>query len=150
MACAVKTVTRVQAWELGAGSGMEAEMIRRGKIVAHPDGAYEIFTLETKDGKGQMAKAGDYFKVDERGFLHPNRRAFFLSNHQRLEDDWYLQAARPLKIWRLGDPECEEIRFLLDKGLLRSSGRRKALFFSLAVGHDRDRGRRRCDRLLPR
>ena len=118
MAFAVKTVTRVQAWELGAGSGMEAEMIRRGKIVAHPDGAYEIFTLETKDGKGQMAKAGDYFKVDERGFLHPNRQAFFLSNHQRVEDDWYLQAARPLKIWRLGDPECEEIRFLLDKGLL--------------------------------
>ncbi len=118
MPFAVKTVTRVRAWELGAGSEMEKEMIRRGKIVAHSDGTYGLVTLETPEGKGQTACAGDFFKVDDRGFPCPNKREFFLRNHQHLEDDWYIQSAHPLKIWRLGDPECEEIRFLLDNGLL--------------------------------
>ena len=118
MAFAVKTAVQVQAWELGAGSGMEKEMIRRGKIVPHPDGTFELFSQETTEGKGQSAMPGDYFKVDDRGCLHPNKRAFFLQNHRHIEGDWYLQSARPLKIWRLGDPECEELRFLLDRGLL--------------------------------
>ena len=38
MAFAVKTTPRVQAWEFGAGSGMEQELVRSGKIVAHADG----------------------------------------------------------------------------------------------------------------
>ena len=66
MAFAVKTATRVRAWELGAGSDMEKEMIRVGKIIAHPDGVYEVFSQESTEGKGQMAHAGDYFKVDDR------------------------------------------------------------------------------------
>ena len=118
MAFAVKTVTQVRAWELGAGSETEKEMLRCGKIIAHPDGMYELFTEESAEGKGQMAKAGDYFKVEDRGFPCPNEREFFLSNHQHLEGEWYHQTARPLKIWRLGDPPCEELRFLLDRGIL--------------------------------
>ena len=118
MTFAIKTATRVQAWELGAGSDMEKEMLRNGKIIAHADGTYEIFSKEATGDKGQIARGGDYFKVDERGFPCPNQREFFLQNHQHLEDDWFVQTARPLKIWRLGDPECRELRFLLDKGLL--------------------------------
>ena len=118
MAFAVKTNTRVQAWELGAGSDMEKEMIRRGKIAAHPDGTYELFSQEASEGKGQFAKAGDFFKVDDKGFPYPNERAFFLKNHRCLGGGWYEQAAKPLKIWRKGEPECEEIRFLLDRGIL--------------------------------
>ena len=118
MAFAVKTVTQVRAWELGAGSEKEKEMLRCGKIIAHPDGIFELFTEESAEGKGQMAKAGDYFKVNDRGFPCPNERKFFLSNHQHLEGEWYQQTARPLKIWRLGDPPCEELRFLLDRGIL--------------------------------
>ena len=49
MAFAVKTATRVRAWELGAGSDMEKEMIRAGKIIAHPDGVYEVFSQESTD-----------------------------------------------------------------------------------------------------
>lgn len=118
MAYAVKTVTRVRAWELGAGSDMEKEMIRRGKIIAHADGTFEVFTQESTQGRGQIARAGDFFKVDERDLPCPNEREFFLQNHQHLEDDWYIQDAHPLKIWRLGDPEGEELRFLLDNGRL--------------------------------
>lgn len=119
MAFAIKTATRVQAWELGAGSEMEKEMIRRGKIVAHPGGSYELFSQEAPEGRGQMAKAGDFLKVDEKGFPRPQERSSFLREHRPLGEDWYEQAARPLKIWRRGDPECEEIRFLLDRDLLR-------------------------------
>lgn len=119
MAYAVKIITRIQAWELGAGSDMEKEMIRCGKIVAHPGGSYELFSREAPEGKGQMAKAGDFLKVDEKGYPRPQERSSFLQEHQHLEGDWYQQEARPRKIWRLGDPDCEEIRFLLDRGLLR-------------------------------
>ena len=65
-----------------------------------------------------MANAGDFFKVDEKGFPYPNKRDYFLQNHQPLEGDWFIQRTQPLKIWRLGDPECEELRYLLDNGLL--------------------------------
>ena len=118
MAYAVKMERKVQAWELGAGSEKEQEMIRRGKIRAHPDGTYELFSQETSEGKGQMAKTGDYFKVDDTGSPYPNRRGWFLENHRHLEEDWYLQQSKPLKIWRKDDPECEEIRFLLDRKIL--------------------------------
>ena len=119
MVYAIKTATRIQAWELGAGSNMEEEMLRKKKIIKHPDGTFELFSLEATEGKGQIARPGDFFKVDNRGFPCPNERAFFLQNHQHLEDDWYLQTAHPLKIWRLDDPECEEIHFLQDNGFLR-------------------------------
>ena len=114
---AVKTVTQVQAWELGAGSRMEKEMIRRGKMIAHPGGTFELFTLEAAE-KGQLAGTGDFFKVDELGFPHPYKRDLFLLRHQPLGDNWYREDARLLQIWRLGDPECEELRFLLDNRLL--------------------------------
>ena len=119
MAYAVKESSRIQAWELGVGSEMEQEMIRCGKIVARPGGIYEIFSREAVGKKGQIAAAGDFFKVDDYGCPHPWRRAAFLQEHQPLEGDWYQEAARQVKIWRLGDPICEEIRFLLDRGILR-------------------------------
>ena len=118
MAFAVKTNTEVRAWELGKGSDMEKEMLRCGKIVARPDGTYELFSQEATQGKGQVAKAGDFFKVDDLGFPYPNERRYFLENHTHLKEDWYKQTAKPLKIWRLGDPECEELRYLLDHGIL--------------------------------
>ena len=65
MTYAIKTATRIQAWELGAGSDMEEEMLRRKKIIKHPDGTFELFSLEAAEGKGQIAKPGDFFKVDK-------------------------------------------------------------------------------------
>ena len=119
MAYAVKESSRVQAWALGAGSVMEQEMIRCRKIVPRPGGIYEIFSREATGKTGQIASAGDFFKVDNYGFPHPWRKAAFLQQHQFLEGDWYQEAARRVKIWRLSDPVCEEIRFLLNRGILR-------------------------------
>lgn len=118
MAYAVKTKTKCRAWELGAGSEKEREMIRRGRIAAHPGGIYEIFSQEAKEGSGQKAKAGDFFKEDNRGYPYPIEREYFLENHRHTEGDWYEQAARPMKIWRAGDPESEEPRFLKENGIL--------------------------------
>ena len=73
-----KKNVRVQAWELGAGSETEKRMIQARKIIPHPDGTYEVFSQECKNGKGQIANAGDYFKVDATGSPYPNERAFFL------------------------------------------------------------------------
>ena len=55
MAYAVKESSRVQAWELGAGSVMEQEMIRCRKIVSRPGGIYEIFSREATGKTGQLA-----------------------------------------------------------------------------------------------
>ena len=90
MTFAIKTVTRVRAWELGTGSDMEKEMLRNGKIIAHPDGTFEVITYESTESKGQTAVAGDFFKVDERGFPCPNSREFFLQNHRHLKGDWFI------------------------------------------------------------
>ena len=115
---AVKKITKRQAWELGAGSDKEQEMIRAGKIVAFPGGIYEVFSLEATEGKGEVANAGDFFTVDFRGFPSPSKRSWFLENHKHLEGDWYLQDAKPLLIWSKDEPESEEIRYLTDNGRL--------------------------------
>ena len=113
-----KKNVRVQAWELGTGSETEQRMIRTRKMIRHPDGTYEVFSQECRNGKGQIANTGDYFKVDETDSPYPNERAYFLSSHRHLEGDWYLQLAPVMKAWRKGDPMCEEIRYLLDKDKL--------------------------------
>lgn len=74
---AIKINTKCQAWELGSGSKMEREMISKGKICLHPDNTYEIFSLEAQGGEGQIAKAGDYLKVDFRGWPQPCKREWF-------------------------------------------------------------------------
>ena len=71
MAYAVKEKTRCRAWELGAGSDMEQELIRSGRIIAHSDGTYELFSQEAKEGRGQMAQAGDFFKADNQDYPYP-------------------------------------------------------------------------------
>ncbi|MBO2517488.1 MAG: hypothetical protein CW338_09520 [Clostridiales bacterium] len=115
---AIKINTKVRAWELGAGTDMEREMTAQGRIVPFPDGTYEVFSQETTEGKGQVARAGDFFKVDDSGYPYPNERECFLASHRPAGDGWYEQTARPLLIWRRGDPETEELRYLLDNGML--------------------------------
>ena len=119
MAFAVKADTRVRAWELGAGSDMEKEMLLCGKIIAHPDGTYELFSLEATEEKGQMAKAGDYFKVDSYGCPYPIVKAYFLANHRHIQGDLYEQIPRPLDAWKAEDGMCDEIEYLIaHKGLV--------------------------------
>ena len=127
---AIKENTKRQAWEFGAGSDMEQQLIRSGKLIAHEDGSYEVFTKEATEGKGQMAKTGDYFKVDTEGFPSPCEKEWFEKNHVHIEGDWYIQIAKPLKIWRKNDPEPEEIKYLLEKGELKIQSENPRKYFS--------------------
>lgn len=127
---AIKENTKRQAWEFGAGSDMEKQLIGTGRLIAHPDGSYEVFTKEATEGKGQMAHIGDFFKVDEIGFPSPCERDWFKKNHKHIEGNWYLQTAKPLKIWRKGDPETEEYRFLIASGALNVNTEDPSKYFS--------------------
>lgn len=118
MKYAKKKDKAIQAWELGAATQMEKNMVSQGKIKLLPDGKYELFSEECLDGKGEIAQAGDYFKVSAKGFPYPNSREFFLANHVHIKDEWYTQISKPLQIWDRKDEISEEIRFLLDHGKL--------------------------------
>ena len=90
----------------------------RARLEGRGTDSPETIERRLANAEGEMARAGDFFKVDDRGFPYPNGRVFFLQNHEHLREDWYLQKTKPLKIWQKDDPDCEELRFLLDRGLL--------------------------------
>lgn len=111
----------VKAYCLGENSEMERQLIQEGAIRKHADGHYELFSLEAKDGQGQTAQPGDYFKVDAldgKHYPYPNDRKFFQENHLHLSGDEYEQISRPRGIWQAGDDMGEEIQFLIDTGKL--------------------------------
>lgn len=113
-----KKAVQLRAWRLGEGSQMERELMAQGKIVLRADGSYELFSQEATGATGQIAAAGDYFKVDSRGCPYPNRRETFAQRHEHIEGDRYLQISKAVPIWMASDPMCEEIEYLLSRGLL--------------------------------
>ncbi len=107
----------VTAYPLGAGHPMEQVLLEEGAIRLHSDGHYELFSQEAVNGSGQIALAGDYFKVDTvngRHYPYPNSREFFLENHIHLQGDEYEQKAKPLMIWQYGDEKPQALVWLLD------------------------------------
>lgn len=122
MRYAVKSKKKiVKAYCLGAGSTMEAMLIEEGAIRKKEDGTYELFSQEAVNGTGEIANAGDYFKVDtvnDRHFPYPNSKAFFEENHTLIAGDAYEQKNKPLAFWQASDPMCEEIQYLTQNGKL--------------------------------
>lgn len=122
MRYAVKSKKKiVKAYCLGAGSDMEATLIREGAIKKRQDGTYELFSQEAVNGTGEIAKAGDYFKVDivdGRHYPYPNSKQFFEENHIHIAGDEYEQKEKPLAFWKAEDPMCEEIQYLIRNGRL--------------------------------
>lgn len=108
----------VTAWQFGSNSSMEQQMIRQGRIRPLPSGLYEVFSQEALGKSGEIARAGDYFKVDGAGFPYPNAKAFFEANHTHISGSDYRQTPRELQAWLLGDPVDEVIAYLQQhKGL---------------------------------
>ncbi len=127
---AQKKAASLQAWQLGSGSPMEKEMIAQGKMKHLADGTYELITRETPDGKGEIARKGDYFKLDPDGNPYPNGQDFFESRHRHLQDDWYIQESLPVYFWTEGDPVCEEMRYLIDHDLLHINPDKPERYYS--------------------
>ena len=113
---------QVKAYELGAGSAIEAQLMADGKITFE-DGVFYLRSTEVVNAgseKGQQAKPGDFFKVDGEGNPYPNEREWFLENHKAIdaEENLYEQKPKPLEAWFYGDPETDALRFALDNGLV--------------------------------
>ena len=113
-----KEAKRVSAYRLGTESSAIDFLIARGLVKRRKDGNYEVFSRESMDGSGQIAKPGDYIKVDSEGYPYPNEETFFLQNHRQISDDVYEQFPKPLEAWSVEEPENDVIRFLKEnKGL---------------------------------
>lgn len=134
MKSAIKTKRNiVKAYCLGNGAEMEQLLLQLGRIRMLSDGAYELMSQEAKNGVGERAVAGDYFKVDDVDgvyYPYPNSRAYFLNNHTHLEGDTYEQKAVPLVIWQWGDGPCDAIEYLLKKGKLMLNHEDEERFFN--------------------
>lgn len=134
MKYAVKSKKKiVKAYPLGEGHPMEAALIAEGAIRRLPDGNYALFSQEAVNGSGQIARPGDYFKVDTidgRHYPYPNDREFFLANHVHLTGDEYEQINKPLLVWQAGDEPTEELRWLVDTGRLTLKPQEPTHFFN--------------------
>lgn len=112
----------IQAWRLGEPSLEISNLIQERKIIPLPDGCFEIMSREAfsgGSGHGQIARRGDYVKIDNGGFPYPNDAAFFEANHVKIEGNRYEQIPVPLKAWTIDQPICPEIIFLQkNKGLI--------------------------------
>lgn len=128
-----KEAVYVQAWQLGAHSEKEEELITNGRIKLHVDGNYEIFSQEATGKTGQIAKPGDYFKVALSGEPYPNERIWFERMHKHIRDDWYEQNSVPLQAWTVDEPINDTIQFLLDQSLLKINTSDPAHYFSASL-----------------
>ncbi len=128
-----KTDKTVKAYCLGENSAMEQALLREGAIRLRPNGLYELFSQEAASGAGELARPGDYFKVDTvegRHYPYPNDQAFFLANHRHIAGDDYQQRSRPVAIWQADEALCPEVQFLLETGRLVLNPNDPARYFN--------------------
>ncbi len=109
----------VIAYELGTDSPQITELIAQGKVRRLDGDTYEVFSLEAVNGGGEIARAGDFIKLDTSGAPYPVGRDFFLANHKHLSGSTYEQIPRELSAWTTSEPVTPEIAFLMErKGLV--------------------------------
>mgnify|MGYP006883277024 FL=1 len=111
-----KTNVYVKAFELGAGTDLEKDLITSGQIIKHKD-YYEVYSTETTTS-GEVAKVGDFVKIDNANNPYPNARERFLKHHRHLDGYKYEQFPVILCSWQYGDEDDEVIRYLLETGKL--------------------------------
>ena len=131
---ALKSKKRVvKAYQLGTNSTMEKKLIKEKRIILRDDGCYELFSQEAVHGTGEIAFAGDYFKVDNvdgKLFPYPNSKDWFEANHRHLQENKYEQFNKPLDIWQATDPINAEIQFLLNQKKLTINNNDEKHFFN--------------------
>lgn len=107
----------VKAYQLGKNHGMIEELMERGLIQDLRDGRYEIHSQEAVNGAagGEKAMAGDWIKVDSKGFPYPNDSVYFAENHRHMKEDVFEQIPKPLSAWDAKLEICPEVAFLVEK-----------------------------------
>lgn len=115
MFTAIKKGMVQKACRLGEESPLLERLLEEKKIVPAAPGEYQVFSIETDGVRGQIARDGDFVKVDAEGNVYPNEAAFFLEKHTRIGEDAYLQVPKELPAWDALEPMCDEIAFLIEK-----------------------------------
>lgn len=107
----------IKAYELGKETAMEKRLIEEEKIMKKSDKIYEIFSQEAVNGRGEISKKGDFFKLDSSRYPYPNSREFFFENHQIIneEKNEYIQKVKPIQYYIAEDGMTEELKFLIEK-----------------------------------
>ncbi|HAP20707.1 hypothetical protein NSA48_04275 [Frisingicoccus caecimuris] len=107
----------VRAYQLGRDSAIINELIAGGKIENLGDGNYAVHSQEAINGNvgGEVAKAGDWIKIDSSGCPYPNDQVYFEANHCHIEGDIYEQIPKPLQAWDAECAMCPEVAFLVEK-----------------------------------
>lgn len=126
-----KAGKQVKAYRLGETHPTLDRLFRENKVIRRENGVYEIFSREAMSGKGQLAREGDYVKIDSDGFPYPNEKAYFEKNHRAVLglDHVYEQICQPLQAWLSTEPVCPEVRFLMEhKNLELNPGRPESFF----------------------
>lgn len=107
----------LDAYQLGSDNAVIKELMENGKICDLGDGRYEIHSQEAVNGAagGEKAMAGDWIKVDSKGYPYPNDREYFEANHRHIEGDTFEQLPKPLSAWDAKLEMCPEVAFLVEK-----------------------------------
>lgn len=120
----------VKAYRLGDKNEVLDLLIREGKLRDCGGGMFEVFSREARNGSGELARTGDYIKLDTGGVPYPNAADFFLAGHRHIEGDLYEQTPVPLDAWTANEPMCGEIRFLVERKGLRIDAAHPERYFS--------------------
>lgn len=113
----IKKALPMPAFPLGTDCPLARQLTQAGLLLPLPEGYWRVTTRETR-GEGELAKTGDYIKLDSTGMPYPTEKAWFEANHTRTAEGMYLQTPLPRKAWHAPEPVCPEIRFLLEQKLL--------------------------------
>ena len=111
----------IKAYQLGKDKSVLGKLVESGKIRDIGNGRYEIYSQEAVNGAfgGEIAKTGDWIKIDSKGYPYPNAREYFELNHKHIEGDTFEQVPQPLQAWNAKSEICPEVIFLVEeKGLV--------------------------------
>ena len=112
----------VEAYRLGDNSKVLDDLEKNNKLLNLNDGRYEVFSQEavnSESGHGQIAKKGDWIRLDSLGFPYPCTNEWFEKNLLHIKGDNYEQIPKSLKAWDYTQDMCKEIEFLIkEKGTL--------------------------------
>ena len=114
----MKKSVPMPAFRLGTDCPLAQKLMDARLLLPLSDGLWEIRTREAEE-KGEIAKTGDYIKLDSAGMPYPTEKSWFESTHTPAGDGLYLQNTQPKKAWCTDERMCDEIRFLVNEDLLQ-------------------------------
>lgn len=123
----------VQAYCLGESSKEMEQLIWEKKIIPLSDNQFEVRSSETISNKsehGEIAKAGDFIKVDSDGNPYPNGAKWFYEHHRHIAGNEYEQIPQILDAWTIDEKMCKEMEFLIQNRGLKINEQDSCNYFS--------------------